>query len=85
MRLQPDGLPLHVDWRIHTVGPEHACMVCLDAPRCSDVALDREGKLDDPDYIQGLSDEDKARFSRRSVFPFSMSVAAHEVLHSSAS
>lgn len=79
-RVKPDGLPLHIDWRIHTVGPEHACMVCLDALRRSDVALDREGKLDDPDYILGLSEEDKARFSRRNVFPFSMSVAAHEVL-----
>lgn len=78
--VKPDGTPLHVAWRIHTVGPEHACMVCQDAIRLSDVALDREGKLDDPDYIQGLSPEDRARFSRRNVFPFSLSVASHEVL-----
>ena len=25
--VKPDGTPLHVTWRIHTVGPEHACMV----------------------------------------------------------
>jgi hypothetical protein len=55
-------------------------MVCLGALRRSDVALDGEGKLDDPDYIQGLSEEDHVYFSRRNVFPFSMSVAAHEVL-----
>lgn len=79
-RVMPDGRPLHIDWRIHTVGPQRACMVCLGALRRSDVALDREGKLDDPDYIEGLSEEDKAYFSRRNVFPFSMSVAAHEVL-----
>lgn len=79
-RVTADGRPLHIDWRIHTIGPENACLICQDALRRSDVALDMEGKLDDPDYIAGLSEEDKARFSRRNVFPFSLSVAAHEVL-----
>jgi len=32
------------------------------------------------EYIKGLSEEDKAHFSRRNVFPFSLSVAGHEVL-----
>ena len=71
---------VYVDWRIHTVGPERACVYCLDAVRRSDAALDRDGKLDDPDYIAGLSAEDRARFSRRNVFAFSLSVASHEVL-----
>lgn len=78
--VKPDGTPQHVSWSIHTVGPGRACMICLNALRRSDVALDRSGMLDDPDYIAGLSEEDKAAFSRRNVFPFSMSVAAHEVL-----
>ena len=67
-------------WRIHTAGPGRACLVCLGALRRSDVALDREGKLDDPDYIEGLSEEEEAALSGRNVFPLSMSVAAHEVL-----
>ena len=79
-RVKPDGTPQHVAWRIHTVGAGRACLVCLGALRRSDVALDREGRLDDPDYVAGLSEEDRAAFSRRNVFPFSMSVAAHEVL-----
>ena len=79
-RVKPDGKPLHVAWRIHTIGPEHACMVCLGALRRSDVALDMKGKLDDPEYIAGLSEEARAFYSGRNVFPFSMSVAAHEVL-----
>lgn len=79
-RVKPDGTPLHVDWRIHTIGPDNTCLVCQDALRMSDVALDREGKLDDPDYINGLSPADRARFSRRNVYAFSLSVAAHEVL-----
>jgi hypothetical protein len=79
-RVQPDGTLLHVDWGMHTVTPESACLYCLDELRRGDVATDREGKLDDPDYIAGLSPEDRERFGRRNVFPFSMSVAAHEVL-----
>ncbi|HEX4438407.1 MAG TPA: ThiF family adenylyltransferase [Solirubrobacteraceae bacterium] len=78
--VKPDGTPLHVDWRIHTAGPGNACLVCLDALRRSDVALDREGKLEDPDYINGLSMAEKSRLVGRNVFPFSLSVAAHELL-----
>jgi hypothetical protein len=79
-RVKPDGLPLHVDWRIQTAGPDRACLVCSGALRRSDVALDRDGKLDDPDYIAGLCEADRAVMSRRNVFPFGMSVAAHQVL-----
>ncbi len=79
-KVKADGTPQHVTWRIHTVGPGSACMVCLGNLRRSDVALDREGKLDDPDYIAGLGAEETAAISRRNVFPFSMSVAAHEIL-----
>ena len=78
-KVKADGTPQHVSWRIHTVGPGSACMVCLGNLRRSDVALDREGKLDDPDYIAGLGEE-TAAISRRNVFAFSMSVAAHEIL-----
>jgi hypothetical protein len=79
-QVRPDGTPLFVDWRIHTIGPENACLICQDALRRSDVALDMDGRLDDPDYIKGLSEADRAQISRRNVFPFSLSVAAHEVL-----
>ncbi|HEX3900134.1 MAG TPA: ThiF family adenylyltransferase [Mycobacteriales bacterium] len=79
-RTTDDGRPLHVDWRIHTVGPGRACLYCLGALLRSDVALDRDGKLDDSDYIAGLSRADRERYNRRNVFPFSLSVAAHEVL-----
>jgi hypothetical protein len=75
-----DGQLLHADWRIHTVGPNHSCMVCLGALRLEDIALDREGKLDDPVYIQGLGPEFHPLLARQNVFPFSQSVAAHQVL-----
>ncbi len=79
-RVTEAGKLLEVNWRIHTVGPGRACMYCLDALRRSDVALDREGKLDDPDYVNGLSLADRERYGRRNVFAFSLSVAAHLVL-----
>jgi molybdopterin-synthase adenylyltransferase len=76
-RVNSEGLPQNVDWRIHTVGPGKRCLVCLGALYRSDVALDRDGLFDDPDYIANLPDSERSRFERRNVFPFSMSVAAH--------
>lgn len=70
----------HVDWRIHTAGPDRACLYCLQALLRSDVSLDKEGQLDDPDYIKGLTAEERERYARRNVFAFSLSVAAHQVL-----
>jgi hypothetical protein len=79
-RVNGAGRLVHVDWRIHTIGPARACLYCLDALRRSDVALDRDGMLDDPDYLQGLSEAERERYGRRNVFAFSLSVAAHQVL-----
>ena len=75
-----DGTPLHIAWSIQTVGPGRACMECVGAYSRNEVGLDREGMLDDPDYIRGLSEAEKARYAGRNVYPFSMAVAAHEVL-----
>jgi hypothetical protein len=80
-RTTPEGRPLHIDWRIHSVGPGRACMVCLGALLRSDVGLDRDGLLDDPDYLAGLSAAARERSNRRNVFPFSLVVAGHQVLH----
>ena len=79
-RFDARGRLAHVNWRIHTVGPGRACLYCLDAIRRGDVQLDRDGKLDDPDYIKGLSAEERERYAGRNVFAFSMSVASHQVL-----
>ena len=72
--------PVHVDWRIHTVGPEKKCLVCLDALRMGEISLDKDGMLDDQNYIQNLDKDMKYLVSRENVFAFSMSLAAHEVL-----
>jgi molybdopterin-synthase adenylyltransferase len=72
--------PIHINWRIHTVGPERKCLVCLKALKRGEIQLDKDGKLDDPVYIKGLGEEFDHLLSRQNVFAFSMSVAAHEVL-----
>jgi hypothetical protein len=71
---------LHADWRVHAVGPRRPCLVCLGALDLGDVALDMAGKLDEPDYVRNLPPERSGVISRRNVYAFSMSVAAHEVL-----
>ena len=72
--------PVHVDWRIHTVGPEKKCLVCIGALKRGEIALDRDGMLDDQKYIQNLDEKSKHLISRENVFAFSMSLAAHEVI-----
>lgn len=79
-RVNDEGSPLSIDWRVHTVGPERGCLICIGALRMSDVALDRDGQFDDADYIKGLDSATKAMLRGRNVFAFSMSVAAHETL-----
>lgn len=74
------GHLVHVDWSVHTIGPDRACLYCLGSLLRSDAVLDRDGMLDDPDYINGLSHADRERYKRRNIFAFSLSVAAHEVL-----
>ena len=74
------GHLIHADWRAHTVGPGRPCLLCLDALRREDVALDRAGLLDDPTYIKGLGPEFDRVLSRQNVFPFSLNVASLEVL-----
>jgi hypothetical protein len=75
-----DNRFVHADWRIHTVGPGRACMVCIGAVRREDIALDQQGLLDQPDYISGLEERLDPLLSRRNIFPFSLSVAAHQVI-----
>lgn len=75
-----DGRFMHADWRIQVSGPARQCLVCSGSLRPEDIALDRAGKLDDPSYIQGLGPEFDPLLARQNVFPFSLSVAAHEVL-----
>jgi hypothetical protein len=66
------------DWRAHTIGNERICLECLGQYRSEMAKLESEGYLDDPDYIEGMSEA--FREAHENVFPFSAHLAAMEVL-----
>jgi hypothetical protein len=79
-RIDRHGELLHVDWRIQTIRPGSSLR---GLPRRAGVGRclpRREGKLDDPEYVKGLRPEFTPLLARQNVFPFSLSVAAHEML-----
>jgi molybdopterin-synthase adenylyltransferase len=68
------------DWQLQTVGPERPCLHCLHAYLSADVMTEREGKLDDPHYIDGLPDDHTFK-RNENIFPFSANLASLEVMH----
>jgi hypothetical protein len=73
------GTLRRADWRAHLVAPGRRCLVCLGQYTVQDVSLEREGYLDDPQYIAGLPESHAAKRSEN-VMAFSIAVAALEVL-----
>jgi hypothetical protein len=67
------------DWKAHTVGYGRCCLECNGQYTAENASLEMIGKLDDPDYIQGL---DKTTFmdAHENVFVFSSHLASLEVL-----
>lgn len=68
-----DGRMRNGIWRSHTLVPGQPCMACLGQLVVGDVALDKDGLLDDPQYIAGASREAP---SRQNVAVLSASVSA---------
>jgi molybdopterin-synthase adenylyltransferase len=68
------------DWHVHTVGPHRHCLECWEAFDPGDVALEMEGKLDDPTYLKQL-DPNHPIHRHENVFAFSMNVASWQILH----
>lgn len=67
------------DWKVQTVGYNKACLECLGQYKTSHVMLEQEGFLDDPEYINGMSE--KADLDNaENVFAFSANVASLQVL-----
>lgn len=67
------------DWESSIISPERPCLQCLKAYTSSDVILEIEGKLEDPEYIKGLLKNSLYK-QNQNVMPFSMNLASLEVL-----
>ncbi len=69
----------YADWTIHTVAPGMPCLQCLEAYYGSDVELEKSGKLDDPEYINGLGKNHRLK-KRQNISPFFYNLASMEVM-----
>jgi hypothetical protein len=77
-KLDSLGKLVHGMFRTQTVGPSRICMKCLGAYDGGEVQLDREGKFDDPLYIETLKLGDRP--SRQNIMPFSTGLASLETI-----
>jgi hypothetical protein len=67
------------DWKIQTSSPRRRCLECVGQYTPAMASLEREGFLDDPEYIKGLPKDDLLA-RNENVFAFSANVASFEVL-----
>lgn len=67
------------DWKIQTSSPRRRCLECVGQYTPAMASLEREGFLDNPEYIKGLPKDDLL-FRNENVFAFSANVASFEVL-----
>ena len=74
-----NGLFSTVNWQVQTVGPTRPCLECVRAYDPGEADIDAKGLLDDPTYIEGLSNREDLRASEN-VYTFSSAVASLEVM-----
>jgi len=68
-----DGRMRSASWRAHTLTPGRPCMLCSKQLDWGELALDKQGRLDDPVYI---ADAGRTMPSRQNVAALSASVSA---------
>ena len=67
------------EWQAQTVAPGLACLECLEVFQSGDADTERNGLLDDPNYMQGLAADHRLK-SNENVYPFSTNLASMEVM-----
>ncbi len=67
------------DWKSQTIGFKRPCLECLGQYKTANAALEKQGFLDDPSYLSGISDRNLLDV-HENVFAFSSSLASMEVL-----
>ena len=73
---KPDGRLADATWSVVRAGPGSRCLRCDGQYTTSDVMMERDGSLDDPNYVVGAA----ARTGNENVFPFSANLASLMVL-----
>lgn len=79
VRTNKSGKLAAADWRAHTATIGRPCLQCLGQYDPAMVQMEREGRLEDPKYIEGLP-RDHALKARENVFAFSMACASQQML-----
>lgn len=74
-----DGTFSTVNWQVQTVGPNRPCLECVRAYNPGEADMDAKGLLDDPTYLEGLSNSEDLRASEN-VYTFSSAVASLEMM-----
>ncbi|WP_459969687.1 ThiF family adenylyltransferase [Mycobacterium sp. MUNTM1] len=71
----PDGHMRSGSWRAHTLVPDRPCLVCTGQLNPTDIQLDRQGLLDDPNYIEQSGREPAAGAPNVAAYSASVSAA----------
>jgi len=79
IEVDPEQQMKAADWKIQTSSPGRRCLECSEQYSPAMASLEREGFLDDPEYIRGLRKDDPL-LRTENVFAFSANVASLEVL-----
>jgi molybdopterin-synthase adenylyltransferase len=81
VRFSEEQLFAGAEWQVQTVTPNRICLHCLRAYDAHEVALEKDGLLEDPSYIKGLPKEEQRRKNNENIFPFSANLASMEIFH----